>query len=118
MIPMSHNSRLLSAVISEAACSMIVLVVPIRCLCFVSAPRLAEARFLSVSRCRCLADSPIERSLLQRDIEAELAGVRQLRLRGPLPPEEHAREEKLLKDLDAVKRYIGKEIWHIEEEER
>jgi Cohesin domain len=56
-------------------------------------------------------------SLLQRDIEAELAGVQKLKLQGPFPEEEHAREEKLLKDLDAVKRYIGKEIWHIEEEE-
>jgi hypothetical protein len=57
-------------------------------------------------------------SVLRRDIEFELATVQKAKLEGELSLEEKSYEEKLLKDLDYVDRYIGKEIWRIEEEEK
>ena len=54
-------------------------------------------------------------SVLRRDIEAELGIVRKLKLSKELSFEEKLREEKLLKDLDFVSRYITKEVWDIEE---
>lgn len=56
-------------------------------------------------------------SVLQRDMQMELASMEKLKLQGAIPDEVRAREEKLQRDLEDVRRYIGKEIWHIEEEE-
>lgn len=57
-------------------------------------------------------------SVLRRDIEAELAVVRRAKLRKELSAEEKLREERLLKDLEDVNRYVGKEIWDAEEAEK
>ncbi len=56
--------------------------------------------------------------VLSRDIETELAAVQRLKVSGTFSAEERAREEKLRADLEATRRYIGKEIWQIEEEGR
>ncbi len=55
-------------------------------------------------------------SILKRDIEAELNVIRKVKLSKEISVEEKLREEKLMKDLDAVSRYIGKEVWEVEEE--
>jgi hypothetical protein len=54
---------------------------------------------------------------LRRDIESELSSVRKTRLGRELSFEEKAREEKLLRDLESINNYIGKEVWKIEEAE-
>jgi hypothetical protein len=54
-------------------------------------------------------------AVLRRDIEAELALVRKAKLEKSLLAEERAREAQLLKDLEEVQKYIGQEIWDIEE---
>lgn len=56
-------------------------------------------------------------SILRRDIELALATIGKAKLRGALSEEEKSREAKLLHDLDDINRYIGKEIWKVEEEE-
>ncbi len=56
-------------------------------------------------------------SVLRRDIEEELATVHRAKLAKGLSEEEKMREEKLLKDLEMVTSYIGKEIWEIEKAE-
>ncbi|MBI4033926.1 MAG: hypothetical protein HY378_00040 [Candidatus Brennerbacteria bacterium] len=53
-------------------------------------------------------------AVLRRDIQAELALVKKAKLGKPLQEEGKIREAELLKDLDSVERYIGKEIWDIE----
>lgn len=53
-------------------------------------------------------------AVLRRDIEAELALVKKAKLGKELSLEEKGREERLLKDLDWVQKYIGKEVWDIE----
>ncbi|MEK9173566.1 MAG: cohesin domain-containing protein, partial [Patescibacteria group bacterium] len=53
-------------------------------------------------------------SVLRRDIEAELETVRKIKFDKELKAEERTREEKLLKDLEEVSAYIGKEIWEVE----
>lgn len=55
-------------------------------------------------------------SVLRRDIEAELQIVRRLKMSSDMKGDERSREEKLLKDLDLVNSYIGKEVWQIEKE--
>lgn len=55
-------------------------------------------------------------AVIYRDIEAELAVIQKLKLRGALGDEEKTREEKLLKDLELVKLQIGKELLDIEHE--
>jgi hypothetical protein len=57
-------------------------------------------------------------AVLRRDIEAELAVVRRAGLTKALSSEERAKEAQLLKDLDLVERYIGKEVWDVERIER
>ena len=56
-------------------------------------------------------------ALIRRDIEMELATIHKAKLAKELSFEERLREEKLLKDLDMVSSYIGKEVWEIEKEE-
>ncbi len=53
-------------------------------------------------------------AILRQDIGAELDIVRKAKLNKELSFEESRREEKLLKDLEAVNRYISKEVWEIE----
>ncbi len=55
-------------------------------------------------------------AILRRDIEAELEIVRKTKLTKELMVEEKMREEKLLKDLDWVNNYIGKEVWEASKE--
>ncbi|GEM_PF-246092 len=52
-------------------------------------------------------------AVLRRDIEAELDLIRRAKLRKELSAEEKLREEKLLKDFEAIGRYISKEVWEI-----
>ena len=51
-------------------------------------------------------------AVLKRDIEAELGVVQRAKL-GPLEFEAKQKEMQLLKDLDYVQKYIGKEVWDI-----
>lgn len=53
-------------------------------------------------------------AVLRRDVEAELAVVKKAHLSKELSSEEHAKEAQLLKDLDLIERYIGKEVWDVE----
>ena len=53
-------------------------------------------------------------AVLRRDIEAELAVIRKVKLNKTLSEEEKNAETQLSKDLTAVQQYIGKEIWDIE----
>ncbi len=55
-------------------------------------------------------------AVLRRDIEAELALVRQANLGGALLVQERHIETQLLNDLDIVQKRIGQEIWDIERE--
>ncbi|MDZ4229681.1 MAG: hypothetical protein U1C53_00935, partial [Candidatus Veblenbacteria bacterium] len=57
-------------------------------------------------------------AVLKRDIQAELNVVRKAKLSKQLSAEEHAREAELMKDLDWVEKYIGKEVWDVEQAER
>jgi hypothetical protein len=52
--------------------------------------------------------------VLRRDIETELAFINKLKLGKGLSGDEKLREEKLLKDFDAISDYVGKEIWELE----
>lgn len=53
-------------------------------------------------------------AVLRRDIELELDIIRRAKLKKELSAEEKLREEKLLKDFEAISRYISKEVWDIE----
>ncbi len=53
-------------------------------------------------------------ALLRRDIETEFAAVQRMKESGELPAEEKEREQKILKDMETVKRYIGEEVWELE----
>lgn len=55
--------------------------------------------------------------VLRRDIQAELAIVKRAKLSAQLSAEEKVKEEQLLKDLEDVERYIGKEMFDIEKAE-
>lgn len=79
--------------------------------------RVKKARFEELIR---NAEESVRRgfSVLRRDIELELATVAKAKLEGELSLEEKSREEKLTHDLEAVDRYVGKEIWKVEEEEK
>jgi hypothetical protein len=57
-------------------------------------------------------------ALLRRDIEDELNLIRRAKLKKELSAEEKLREEKLLKDLEDVNRYVGKEIWEVEKAQK
>jgi hypothetical protein len=56
--------------------------------------------------------------MLTRDIENELAAIHNAKLSKRFTQEEAEREEILLRDLEQVQAYIGKEIWELEETER
>ncbi len=56
-------------------------------------------------------------AVLRRDIQAELEVVKKAKLSKALSEEEKAKEEQLLKDLEDVERYIGKEVFDIEKAE-
>ncbi len=57
-------------------------------------------------------------SILHHDIESELGLIHKAKLSKELSVEEKLREEKLLKDLDTISSYIGKEVWKVEEAEK
>lgn len=57
-------------------------------------------------------------AVLRRDIQAELAVIKKARLSRELAAEEKTREQELLRDLEKIETYIGKEIWDIEKAER
>lgn len=57
-------------------------------------------------------------AVLRRDVEAELAVIKKARLSKKLAAEEKEKEQELLRDLDKIEAYIGKEIWDIEKAER
>ena len=53
-------------------------------------------------------------AVLRRDIEAELGVVKKAKMDKDLSAEEKQKEAQLMKDLDWVQRYIGKEVWDVE----
>ncbi|MEY4731650.1 MAG: hypothetical protein RL681_596 [Candidatus Parcubacteria bacterium] len=55
-------------------------------------------------------------ALLRRDLEAEFAAIERLKSSGELPAEEKEREQKILQDMETVKRYIGEEVWELEKD--
>jgi len=65
------------------------------------------------------AEESIKRgfAVLRRDIQAELAVVKNAKLNKALKEEEMKREAELLKDLEYVERFVGKEVWDIEKTE-
>jgi len=56
-------------------------------------------------------------AILRRDIEAELAYERKTRPKKSFTPEEKAKEEQTMKDLEAVEQCIGKEVLDVWETE-
>ena len=55
-------------------------------------------------------------AVLRRDIEAELGVIHKVKLSKEISLEERAREDKLLRDLDTIDNYVGKEFWEIDRE--
>ncbi len=53
-------------------------------------------------------------TMLRRDIEAELAVIRRVRMSKALSGEEKLKEEHLLRDLEKIERHIGKEVLDVE----
>ncbi len=53
-------------------------------------------------------------ALLRRDIEEEAELMRHMKLTKEFTAQEQRREEQLMKDLEAVKRHIGEEVWELE----
>jgi hypothetical protein len=53
-------------------------------------------------------------AVLRRDIGAELEVVKRAKLSKQLSDEEEAKETQLMRDLEWVERYIGKEVWDVE----
>jgi len=66
------------------------------------------------------AEESIKRGflLLRHDIEAELAFIHKAKLGKQFSEEERIREEKLLRDLEAVSKYVDREIWELEKSQR
>ena len=56
-------------------------------------------------------------AVLNRDIESELAIIKQVKLGKQLSVDEKKREEQLLKDIKDIEQYLSKEIWQIEDTE-
>jgi hypothetical protein len=52
-------------------------------------------------------------AVLRRDIQAELDYERKTRPKKSFTPEEKAKEKQTLKDLEAIEKHIGKEVWDI-----
>ncbi len=59
-----------------------------------------------------------EFAVLERDIQGELALIRRMKITKDFSEEEKRREAEMLRDIEAVRRFIGKEIWEIEEAKR
>ncbi|RME60019.1 hypothetical protein D6779_03025, partial [Candidatus Parcubacteria bacterium] len=55
-------------------------------------------------------------AMLRRDIEAELELIHDIKMTKKLSDEEQQREQRLLRDLERIKNYLGKEIWEVEQE--
>jgi len=55
-------------------------------------------------------------AVLRRDIQAELAVIKKVKLSKAISIEAQEKEKQLLKDLEWAERYIGKEIWDVEKE--
>ena len=53
-------------------------------------------------------------AVLRRDIEAELSVVHKVKTAKDLSDEEITREKELMRDLERVEQFIGKEIWDVE----
>jgi uncharacterized membrane protein len=53
-------------------------------------------------------------AVLRRDIQAELAVIHKAKLSKEISAEEEQKEKQLLRDLESVEKYIGKEIWDVE----
>ncbi|MEK7193515.1 MAG: cohesin domain-containing protein [Patescibacteria group bacterium] len=64
------------------------------------------------------AEESIKRgfAVLSRDIRAELLLIQKAKESGSFSERERSQEEKILRDLEIVEKYIGKEIWEIERE--
>lgn len=62
------------------------------------------------------AEESIKRgfALLRKDIEAELKVVKKASLSPELSAEERIREQEILDDLQAIEKYVDKEIWEVE----
>lgn len=56
-------------------------------------------------------------AVLRRDIEAELAVLRKANLSGLISEEAKQKESHLLEDLNAIQKYITKEVWDVEQTE-
>ena len=55
-------------------------------------------------------------AVLYRDIQLELSLIRKAKETGNFSEKERLQEERILRDLETVEQYIGKEIWEIEKE--
>jgi len=53
-------------------------------------------------------------AVLKRDIKAELTVIHKNKTNKNISQEEKQKEEQLMKDLERVEKYIGKEIWDVE----
>lgn len=53
-------------------------------------------------------------AVLRRDLQLELAAVQNARGKRDVTSEEEERESQLLKDLEEMEQFIGKEVWDIE----
>lgn len=62
------------------------------------------------------AEESIKRgfAVIKRDLEAELAIIKEAKLKGSISYEEKKREEQLVKDIDDIEQKIGREIWQLE----
>lgn len=56
-------------------------------------------------------------AILRHDVQSELEIIRKAKLAKDISAEESIREEQLLKDLQSMEAYIGKEIWDVEKTE-
>ncbi len=76
----------------------------------------ARKKYQEFQRAVQEAEESIRRgfAVLKRDVEAELAIIHKAKTAGALSAEDKEKEAHLLKDLDAIQKRIGKEIWDIE----
>lgn len=57
-------------------------------------------------------------AVLRRDIEAELAVIKKIKLNKNISAEEKIKEDQLIKDINLIENYIGKEIWDVKKAEQ
>lgn len=57
-------------------------------------------------------------AVLRRDLQAELEAMDHMHLKGKLSEEGRERQLHLMHDLEQVEKYIGREIWELEQEEQ